>query len=849
MAGTLLVALAGWGSPSHAEDFRRDVLPLLERYCHDCHGDGMDKGGVRLDGHASDADLMADRELWLTALKNLRSGMMPPPKKRQPTPAERAVLERWILGDVFQLDPNRPDPGRVTVRRLNRVEYRNTIRDLMGVDFDTTAEFPPDDTGKGFDTIADVLTVSPMLLEKYLGAAQAIVARSVPSEPWVPAESVVAGREFRRAAPVSDAITNRLTGPAGSLMLAFIEPATASATTTVQHAGRYRLQFDLNAAERFVDNQFDYNRARLVLRADGEELLSKEFTREGNKPLRFEFERKWTAGRHELTVEVQPLTPGERPVRALAFRLDGVTVRGPMEKAHWVRPKRHSEWFPSEVSRNAAARRKQAQALLRPFVERAYRRPVDDRTVERLVSLAESHWKGTGRTFESGIAQAMVAVLSSPRFLFREESAVPAPDGGHPLLDEHALASRLSYFLWSTMPDAELRRLAREGRLRTELDSQLDRMVRDPRFSEFVRNFAGQWLQTRDVETSLVDARQVLARESAPDPGFEAKRKRFRELRDRTDAELSAADRKEMEELRAVVIRRNNTPLKVDLTGEIRRAMRQETEAYVTHVFREDRSVLEMLDSNYTFLNQRLARYYGLTNVTVAGDAMERVELPPGSPRGGLLTQGSILVVTSNPTRTSPVKRGLFVLDNILGTPPPPPPPDVPPLEDAAKAMKSRTLSLRETLELHRQQPLCSSCHNRMDPLGLAFENFNAIGLWRESESGLPVDPAGTLLTGESFGQVGELKRILAKDHADDFYRTLSEKLLTYALGRGLGHADVPASDALVNALRESRGSPRTLLRALVRSVPFQRIRSEKESASVSLPTRSPMGTQARIQP
>lgn len=845
----LLVSCGIHGWTTHAEDFRKDVLPLLERYCHDCHGDGMDKGGVRLDGHESEAALMADRGLWLTALKNVRSGMMPPPKKRQPTAAEKAVLERWILGDVFQLDPARPDPGRVTVRRLNRVEYRNTIKDLMGVDFDTQAEFPPDDTGRGFDTIADVLTVSPMLLEKYLAAAQTIVSRAVPSEPWVPSEKVVAGKEFRRAAPPSEALTNRLGGPSGSLMLAFVEAATASASASVPHAGRYRLQFDLHAAERFVDNQFDYNRSRLVLRADGEELLSKEFTREGNKPLRFEFDREWTAGEHILTVEVQPLTPDERPVRALAFRLDSVTVRGPMDKARGVRPKRHAEWFGTEEPRGNAARRRQARTILAVFAERAYRRPVDKATVDRLVTLAESTWKRSGKTFEAGVSQAMVAVLSSPRFLFREEAPIRSGGTGHPLLDEHALATRLSYFLWSTMPDAELMALAGRGRLRAELDTQLDRMVRDPRFSEFVGNFAGQWLQTRDVETSLVDSRQVLARETAPDPDFEARRRRFRELRDRPDAELTPSERKETEELRALVIRRNNAPIRADLTGEIRRAMRQETETYFSHVFREDRSVLELLDSNYTFLNQRLAKFYGLTNVVVRGDAMEKVVLPEGSPRGGLLTQGAILVVTSNPTRTSPVKRGLFILDNILGTPPPPPPPDVPPLEDAAKAMKSRTLSLRETLELHRQQPLCSSCHDRMDPLGLAFENFNAMGLWREAEGGLPVDPTGTLLTGEAFSRVTELKRILATGHSGDFYRTLTEKLLTYALGRDLEYTDVPVVDELVAALRSSGGSPKGLLRGIVGSVPFQRMRSDDEPSSQAPHTKPTSGAQARLQP
>jgi len=416
-------------------------------------------------------------------------------------------------------------------------------------------------------------------------------------------------------------------------------------------------------------------------------------------------------------------------------------------------------------------------------------------------------------------------------------------------VDEYALASRLSYFLWSSMPDDELFRLASEGKLRANLDSQAARMMKDARFGEFVRNFGGQWLQTRDIETALIDSRQVLSREAVPDPEFEKRRSRFRELRDRNESALTADEKRELEELRTEVVRRNAAPLRAEMTGDLRRAMRQETESYFAHVLREDRSLLELVDSDYTFLNERLAIHYGLTNLNVTGDQVRRVSLPPDSPRGGLLTQGTILVVTSNPTRTSPVKRGLFILDNILGTPPPPPPPDVPPLEDAAKAMKAKTLSLRETLALHRAQPLCSSCHNRMDPLGLALENFNAMGMWREAERGLPVDPSGTLLSGEGFTRIRELKRILATGHATDFYRTISEKMLTYALGRGLEYHDVPAVDDLVERLEKSGGRPSALFTGIIGSAPFQKTRAagatDPEAASRPLPQR----VDVRIKP
>ncbi len=853
--GGFLVGMTALASPGKTPvaarpDFEKEVQPILVRYCFDCHGDGADKGGVRLDAFASDQAMRQEQGLWLDVLKNVRAGMMPPARKPQPSETERQILESWIKADVFRTDPKNLDPGRVTVRRLNRVEYRNTIRALLGVEFDTTAEFPPDDTGRGFDNIADVLTVSPMLLEKYLAAARTIVDRAVPVEPFVPARMVLPGRDFRRPDPVPDPVSGPASRSSGPAVLSYYQSAMATNAVEIGSAGKYRLEFDLSATERFVDNQFDYNRCRLILRADGEALLSKEFTREGNRPFHFEFEQDWKSGDHTLAVEIQPLTPGEKQVRSLAMRVDSVSVLGPMERSRWVRPPGYATHFPKDPPTGASARRAYARELLTPFVRKAFRRPADKSTLDRLVSVAEFTWKQPGKSFESGIAQAMVAVLASPRFLFREESALPASGRGiHPPVDEFALASRLSYFLWSSMPDEELFRLASEGRLRAELEGQIVRMRKDPRFGEFVRNFAGQWLQTRDIESTIIDARQVLAREAAPDPGFDQKRLRFRELRDRNPETLSGEEKKELEELRPVVTRRFSAPLRADLTGELRKSMRQETEACFEHVVREDRSLLELIESDYTFLNERLAGYYGLTNLNVVGDEIRRVVLPPDSPRGGLLTQGTLLVVTSNPTRTSPVKRGLFILDNILGTPPPPPPAAVPPLEDAAKAMKEKTLTLRETLALHRAQPLCSSCHNRMDPLGLALENFNAMGLWRDSERGLPVDASGSLLSGESFRQVRELKHILATRHSLDFYRTVSEKMLTYALGRGLDYYDVPTVDALVESLVQSGGRPGVLLSGIIESVPFQKVRATELSEPAIRSMDTSRRATARIQP
>ncbi|HTD66893.1 MAG TPA: DUF1592 domain-containing protein, partial [Candidatus Limnocylindria bacterium] len=746
------MCLPAIGADQTGAQFRKEVQPILKEYCYDCHGDGANKGQVAFDEFKSDEALLADNDLWLKALKNVRAGIMPPPKKSQPSAEQRRQLEQWIKTAVFKADPQNPDPGRVTVRRLNRVEYRNTIRDLLGVDFDTDKEFPPDDSGHGFDNIGDVLTLPPMLLEKYLAAAKMVVTRAVPSVPGVPAENVIAGRSFSGEIGTASR-TNRNPMATNALVLSYYERASVTNGLKIEHAGRYQLLLDLTANERFVDNQFDYNKCRLVFKADGKELHSKEYTREGSKAFHYEFDQEWKAGEHNLEIEVHPLTPEQKQVRSLTMRLDSVTVRGPMEQKYWVRPKSYEKFFPKDTPRSAAARRNYAREILSSFVEKAYRRPVDAQTVDRLVALAESNYSPDRKTFESGISQAMIAVLASPRFLFREESAEQDNGSTHPLVDEHALASRLSYFLWSSMPDEELFRLASEKKLRANLDAQKKRMLADARSAAFVRNFVGQWLQTRDIETVMIDARQVLNREVAEaptvtttpavDPDREKRMARFRELRakeETNDLAMTAAEKKELQEVHdglfgpgtprvqaaptnqlAQAGRTNRFGRgfrgqfrgpRTELTGDLRRAMRQETEKTFEYIIREDRSLLELLDSDYTFLNERLARHYGLTNLSVTGDEMVLVKLPAESPRGGVITHGSVLAVTSNPTRTSPVKRGLFVLDNLLGTPPPPPPPDIPPLEDAVKAMKDKKLTLRETLALHREAPLCSSCHN-----------------------------------------------------------------------------------------------------------------------------------------
>lgn len=834
----------GWS----AERFDAEVQPILEDYCFGCHGNGLEKGGVSLDGLADDDARRQDRDLWWAVLKNVRAGIMPPADQPQPSDEDRALLADWIKFGAFGIDPAEPDPGRVTVRRLNRIEYRNTVRDLLGVDYDTSVEFPPDDTGHGFDNIGDVLTLSPLLLEKYLAAARTIVERAVPTTARVVPEQTVAGRRFRvEGAPVDEPKAARGGRGPSPLVLSYYEPAAASAEVEAPHDGRYQLVVDLTANERYVDNVFDLNRCRLVFRVDGEELHRQEFSRQDGKPFRLEFDRDWKAGKHTLRFEVEPLTPDAERVRSLSLRVYSVTVRGPMDEKYGVPPANYRKFFPRDVPDDEPGRRAYARELLGRFATRAFRRPVEDETLDRLVGLASSLSDQPGQSFEAGVAQAMVAILASPRFLFREEGIEPGSTDRYPLVDEYALASRLSYFLWSTMPDDELFRLAAAGELRANLKPQVDRMLADPRSNEFIRHFIGQWLQARDIETVLINAQAVLARDEIRDPEAERRRARFRELVRKPAEELTPDEKAELDGLRGSFFRSFRRFRDFELTGDLRRAMRRETEMLFEHVVREDRSLLELLDCDYTFLNGPLAKYYGIEGVE--GDQMRRVELPPDSPRGGVLTQGTVLAVTSNPDRTSPVKRGLFILENILGTPPAPPPPDIPPLEDAGKQFGDRVPTLRETLALHRDKPLCASCHNRMDPLGLALENFNALGRFREKERADPIDPSGRLITGEAFANVRELKRILVSDRRHDYYHCMSEKLLTYALGRGLSYPDVQTLDVLVERLEREGGRASALIAGVIESPAFQRRQRPASTPPIKLSDRTGSTTNPGEEP
>ncbi len=813
--------------PTSSVRFQKEVKPILTQFCIGCHNAELKKGGIAFDQVDGNPALLEDRQLWWKTLKMVRAGIMPPKNKPHPEAKQIEQIVSWIKSSAFKIDPRDPDPGRVTVRRLNRTEYRNTIRELLGVNFDTTAEFPADDTGHGFDNIGEVLTMSPLLLEKYIAAARAIVGQAVPMAPKVVAEKRLPGRSFRLAGSAAPA-----RGAGDSLTLSYYKPATGSLVTRAEHAGHYQVVLDLSANEKYVDGVFDYNKCRLLFKVDGKTLLDQEYTRQGGRPFHYEYPQEWAGGDHELAIELIPLTPKEKQVRNLTMRVIAVTMRGPLEEKYWVPPPHYRRYFPETVPEGAAERRAYARRLLERFANRAFRRPVDEATIQRLVQLAENVYGKPGRTFEAGIAQAMTVVLASPCFLFREEASQPGSSGPHPLIDEYSLATRLSYFLWSSMPDDQLFRLAAANKLRENLKPQLARMLTDPRSGEFIRNFIGQWLQARDIQTVPINARAVISRDETPDPKAQQRQARFRELNRKPPASLTETEKKELAQVRTSFFGGFRRFAQFELNDELRRAMHQETEMLFEHILKKDRSLTELIENDYTFLNERLAKHYGIEGVK--GDQMRLVKLPPGSPRGGVLTQGTVLAITSNPDRTSPVKRGLFILDNILGTPPAPPPPDIPPLEDAIAGLKGKPPTLRETLKLHRSESLCSSCHNRMDPLGLAFEHFNALGRFREKERNQEIDTSGQLITGESFKTVQELKHILVTKRCRDVYRCLTEKLLTYALGRGLDYNDVEAVDRIVERLEKENGRPSALLAGVIESAPFQKRREPGTSTIAS---------------
>ncbi len=603
------------------ETFPELLGAFVEEHCSTCHKGAEPKGAIDLVAHAKSDPNLESEAVWESVLDMLNRGAMPPEDRPRPDPGFVAEVVERIDAELTRVAAAvKPDPGRVTARRLNRAEYSYTILDLLGVEFDATKLFPADDSGYGFDTIADVLSLSPLHMEKYFAAAERIAAEAVPLDP---------ARD-------------------------------------------------------------DDARAR--------------------------YSRLFTCGH-------------------------------------------------APADHTAAC----ARNIIQPLSERAYRRPVSRREVSRLVSFVD-YVQSDGGSFEEGVRLAVEAMLVSPQFLFRiEQDESPRDASAMHTIDPFELAARMSYFLWSSMPDDALFEAARSGRLLdpAERAAQVNRMLADDKSARLVENFAGQWLELRNLP--------IAYRDSETFPGF---------------------------------------------NSDLRRAMGEETRLFFAAIVQEDRSLLEFIDADFTFLNERLAEHYGIAGIE--GNEFRRVGVDREQ-RGGILTHASLLTLTAYPTRTSPVLRGKWILENILGTPPPPPPDNVPPLPDGGS---SHAKTLREQVEMHRADPACASCHARMDPLGFGLENYDAIGRWRVTDGDRPVDGSGKLPSGEAFNSPRELKSVLL-DHRGQFVHTFAEKMLTYALGRGLERYDRAALETIAREVEADGYRFSRVVLGIVESMPFQMRRGD----------------------
>ncbi len=645
------------------------------------------------------------------------------------------------------------DPGRVTARRLNRYEYNNTIRDLLAVDFEPAADFPADDSGYGFDNIGDVLSLSPVLMEKYLAAAEKIARAAI-----VPV-----------AIPKPTA--QRHTG-ADNI------PGRVRNVLTVAHRfpveGDYEFLINLNGRP---------DPAHLLLAVDGRALPEVQVVSAVEDRRSAQLRAHVPMGEHILAARPIPDGPhapdsdfesGKSARPESEPSIGAIEIRGPYNPVTPPPSESYRRIF--TCSRPGERTIECARADLANLASRAYRRPVTRQEVDGLVRFVEMALR-QGDGFEQGIQVAVEAILVSPHFLFRIERDRDPTDAqaAHQLTD-FELATRLSYFLWSSMPDQQLFHLAAKKKLHNPktLEAQVRRMLADPKSKALVENFGGQWLQLRNLDTAK------------PDPD------RF--------------------------------PL---FTPALRRDMKRETELFFESIIHQDRSILDFLDADYTFLNGRLAAFYGIPRV--GGSDFQRVDLSPEYHRGGVLTQASVLTVSSYPNRTSPVIRGKWILENLLNTPPPPPPPNVPNLDE--KAIGS-SASLREQLEQHRANPACRGCHARMDPLGFSLENYDAIGRWRTEDGKFPIDADGRLPNGRTFDGALGLKEILLADKPA-FTRCLAEKLLTYALGRGLEDYDRTAVQSIVDRTVAAGYKFSALILQIVQSVPFRERRGEPDAARV----------------
>ena len=767
--GSTVVAWAQQDAPATQQ-------AVIGKYCVTCHSAKLRTGGLSL----QDADLNnvpAAAETWEKVIRKLRTGSMPPQGLPRPDSATVNGLASFLETSLDRAAEAKPNPGHAAMHRLNRSEYANAIHDLLALDVDSTALLPPDDESSGFDNIADVLRMSPSLMERYLSASWNISRQAVGNMNIAPETATY---RVRPDLSQDQHIEGLPLGTRGGILVRHYFPLDAEYVIKLR---LWRNTFDLMRGmedAHQIEISVDGNQVRLVTAGGHDEFLRMTanpgtFGAELDKQLTVRIPLK--AGPHVITASTLLRSHAEKDDLVKPFlrttidgldimgdpSVDRLTVEGPLNPTGPGQTPSRAKIFVC-VPQNEREELPCARKIIAALLHRAYRRPIRDADLETPLSFYQRRRNGKG-SFGAGIEAALQFILASPEFLFRFEpdpSGLPV-DAAYQLGDL-ALASRLSFFLWSSPPDDELLRVASEGKLHQHavLQQQVKRMLADSRADALVDNFAEQWLFLRNLKNS------------SPDP-----------------------------------------QIFPDFDDNLRQAMREETKLFFQSIVREDRSVMDLLNADYTFVNERLARHYGIPNVY--GSQFRRVTLT-SEDRHGLLGQGSILTVTSYPNRTSPVQRGKWILTNLLGIPPTPPPPNVPALKENGDG---KPLSLRERMEQHRADAVCAGCHKVMDPIGFALENFDAVGQWRTKDDGSPIDPSGTLYNGAKVDGPVALRQMLAGQQ-DVFAGVMTEKLLTYALGRGVEYYDMPAVRKIVRAAQSNDLRFSSLVLATVESVPFE---------------------------
>lgn len=767
-----VIAALAQSSPSsvHSAQSAATFAPsaVVNQYCILCHSKSLKTAGVVLEG-LDFSRVKPNAEVLERVLRKVRTGEMPPAGMPRPEASLANTFTNWVAKALDRAAVAHPNPGRPTIHRLNRAEYSNAVRDLLALDIHPGDLLPVDDSGYGFDNVGSVLSVSPTLLERYLSVSRLVsrlavgdLATKAGEEDFTPAEARrVGGARRPRNEPGSDDLPF---DSSGGMAFSYYFPLDAE----------YLLRVKLGAGVETGDGPRPRFEVRVPVKA-GLRTVGVTYLRESAK-LEMEAPRSISPAAppppiSSLPAEMDVRLDGVRlkrfevPHRGnLPPQVNDVFVAGPYNPTGRGETASRNRVF---ICRPASTQEEEscARKILATLSRRAFRRAVTDADIRPLLAFYRA-----GRheaDFDHGIEKALRAVLVSPDFLFRIERDPPGTvPGAVYRVNDLELASRLSFFLWSSIPDDELLGLAEKGRLHDYpvMHRQVRRMLDDPRSQSFVSNFAGQWLYLRNL---------ALAR---PDPDV------FPEFDE-----------------------------------ALRQAFLQETNLFFQSVLREDRSVLDLLGANYTYLNQRLAEHYGIPNVY--GPQFRRITLRDAN-RGGLLGQGSILTVTSYPNRTSVVQRGKWILETLLGTPPPPPPPDIPALK--AQNHDGKLLTIRGQMEQHRSNTVCASCHARMDPLGFALENYDGIGKWRASDAGTTIDPSGKLPDGTRFVGPAGLRQALLDGHRDEYLQTVTEKLLMYALGRGLEYYDRPAVRAIVRQAARDNYRLSSLISAIVTSTPFQ---------------------------